>query len=118
MLYPRMLRVPLSSLIGGACAYVSSSFVLKFSSSVPNEPVADTTAVGTKNHAFYKHVSAQGVPVLAPLAVQTEFDVAIVGSGIIGLATAREIQRRFPGLTVCVIEKEREVAPHQVCDPC
>ena len=36
-----------------------------------------------------------------------------VGGGIIGLATAREVLRRYPKLTVAVVEKEREVAAHQ-----
>ena len=36
-----------------------------------------------------------------------------VGGGIIGLATAREVLRKFPKLTVVVLEKEREVAAHQ-----
>lgn len=48
-----------------------------------------------------------------PLALVEHFDVAIVGGGIIGVATAREILRRFPHLTVAVLEKEGEVAPHQ-----
>jgi len=47
------------------------------------------------------------------MSLATEFDVAVVGGGIIGLATAREVRRRFPGKTVAVVEKEREVAAHQ-----
>ena len=46
-------------------------------------------------------------------AVQGEYDVAIVGGGIVGLATAREILLRFPEKTVTVLEKETEVASHQ-----
>jgi 2-hydroxyglutarate dehydrogenase len=41
------------------------------------------------------------------------FDVAIVGGGIVGLATAREIINRYPNMTVTVLEKEPEVAAHQ-----
>lgn len=48
-----------------------------------------------------------------PLAHETDFDVVIVGAGIVGMATAREIVTRFPNKTVCVLEKEAEVAPHQ-----
>lgn len=40
-------------------------------------------------------------------------DVAVVGGGIIGLATARELLRRHDGLRVLVLEKEPEVARHQ-----
>jgi (S)-2-hydroxyglutarate dehydrogenase len=40
-------------------------------------------------------------------------DVAIVGGGIIGLATARALLQARPGLGVAVLEKEQEVATHQ-----
>ncbi len=40
-------------------------------------------------------------------------DVAIVGGGIVGLATAHEIQRRRPGARVVVVEKEERVGAHQ-----
>ncbi|KOU55808.1 hydroxyglutarate oxidase [Streptomyces sp. MMG1533] len=39
--------------------------------------------------------------------------VGIVGAGIVGLATAREIALRRPGTRVVVLEKEHEVAVHQ-----
>ncbi len=40
-------------------------------------------------------------------------DVAIVGGGIVGLATAYRLQERFPGTKLLLLEKEREVAHHQ-----
>jgi len=40
-------------------------------------------------------------------------DVAIVGAGIVGLATAYQITRRFPRLRVVVFEKEAGLAFHQ-----
>jgi L-2-hydroxyglutarate oxidase LhgO len=40
-------------------------------------------------------------------------DVAIIGGGIVGLATAYRLQERFPGASVCVVEKEDHVAAHQ-----
>jgi L-2-hydroxyglutarate oxidase len=39
--------------------------------------------------------------------------VAIVGGGIIGLATAFELTRRHPGRRVVVLEKEAKIAQHQ-----
>lgn len=42
-----------------------------------------------------------------------EFDVAIVGGGIVGLTTAREIQGRYPTKKVVVLEKEADVSLHQ-----
>src|SRR5437660_5774105 len=40
-------------------------------------------------------------------------DVAIVGGGIIGLATAYQVTRRLPGWRVVVLEKEAGLAAHQ-----
>lgn len=40
-------------------------------------------------------------------------DVAIVGAGIVGLATGLNLVRRFPGLKVVVLEKEDRIAAHQ-----
>jgi L-2-hydroxyglutarate oxidase LhgO len=40
-------------------------------------------------------------------------DVAIVGGGIVGLATARELLRRRPGLRLVVLEKEPAIGQHQ-----
>lgn len=42
-----------------------------------------------------------------------EFDVAIVGAGIVGLATAYQLMQAKPGLRLCIIDKENSVAAHQ-----
>lgn len=42
-----------------------------------------------------------------------KYDVSIIGGGIIGLAAALQLTRRFPRCRVAVIEKERELATHQ-----
>jgi (S)-2-hydroxyglutarate dehydrogenase len=39
--------------------------------------------------------------------------VGVVGAGILGLAVARELTLRYPGLAVTVLEKEGHVAAHQ-----
>ncbi|HXX78855.1 MAG TPA: FAD-dependent oxidoreductase, partial [Ktedonobacteraceae bacterium] len=41
------------------------------------------------------------------------YDVAIIGAGLIGLATARELLTRQPGLRVIVLEKEHVIASQQ-----
>ena len=38
-----------------------------------------------------------------------EYDVCVVGGGIVGLATAREAIIRHPHLTFCLVEKEKEL---------
>ena len=43
----------------------------------------------------------------------SRYDVAIIGGGIIGLATAFQLLRRRPGLGLAVLEKERDLATHQ-----
>jgi L-2-hydroxyglutarate oxidase len=40
-------------------------------------------------------------------------DLAIVGGGIVGLAVARELIRRNPHASVCVLERESEIGTHQ-----
>ena len=45
--------------------------------------------------------------------MNTKYDVAIVGAGIVGLATAYQIQLFNPRLKVVLIEKEDRVAAHQ-----
>jgi (S)-2-hydroxyglutarate dehydrogenase len=42
-----------------------------------------------------------------------EVDLAVVGGGILGLATARELLARRPGASVVVLEREAELARHQ-----
>ena len=41
------------------------------------------------------------------------FDIAIVGGGIVGLATAFQLQIRYPKLDIVVFEKEKQLAFHQ-----
>ena len=41
------------------------------------------------------------------------WDIAIIGGGIIGLASALELLTRRPGLRLVVLEKEQQIAQHQ-----
>jgi (S)-2-hydroxyglutarate dehydrogenase len=47
------------------------------------------------------------------IPISTHVEVAIIGGGIVGLATGLELTRRFPGISLAVIEKEASVAAHQ-----
>jgi L-2-hydroxyglutarate oxidase len=42
-----------------------------------------------------------------------QFDIALVGGGIVGLSTAFQLQKNFPKLNLVVFEKEKELAFHQ-----
>ncbi len=41
------------------------------------------------------------------------FDVVIIGAGILGLSTAYKIIEREPSLKICLLEKELKIASHQ-----
>ena len=43
----------------------------------------------------------------------TSCDLAVIGGGILGLAVARELIRRHPRRSVCVLEREAQIASHQ-----
>jgi (S)-2-hydroxyglutarate dehydrogenase len=43
----------------------------------------------------------------------SRYDVVIIGAGIVGLAVALEVTKRFPHLRLLVLEKESHVARHQ-----
>jgi 2-hydroxyglutarate dehydrogenase len=48
-----------------------------------------------------------------PSGAPERCDVAVVGGGIVGLAVARELIRRDPRASVCVLEREGEIGTHQ-----
>ncbi len=41
------------------------------------------------------------------------YDIAIIGGGIVGLATAYRLTEQYPDLSITVLEKEDDVAAHQ-----
>tara|TARA_B100001094_G_C18093605_1_gene751787 strand:+ start:12 stop:1220 length:1209 start_codon:yes stop_codon:yes gene_type:complete len=44
---------------------------------------------------------------------EMKYDFAVVGGGIVGLATAYKIQLKYPTLNIIILEKEKELAFHQ-----
>lgn len=45
--------------------------------------------------------------------METSYDIAIVGGGIVGAATFYKLQKRYPHLKLVLIEKEQKLADHQ-----
>ena len=44
---------------------------------------------------------------------RTDFDLVVIGGGIVGLASAYQIAQRCPGVRLAVLEKEERLAAHQ-----
>ncbi len=45
--------------------------------------------------------------------MSNKFDFIVVGGGVIGLATAYKLQKKFPAKCIAILEKEPEVGMHQ-----
>lgn len=45
--------------------------------------------------------------------MENQFDIAIIGGGIVGAATLYKLQSRFPSLKIVLFEKEKKLADHQ-----
>lgn len=41
------------------------------------------------------------------------YDICVIGAGLVGLATARGLSERFPGVSILVLDKEERVSAHQ-----
>ncbi|MHC4642195.1 MAG: L-2-hydroxyglutarate oxidase [Planctomycetota bacterium] len=44
---------------------------------------------------------------------KVDFDIVVIGGGIVGLASAYMISRNHPGISIAVLEKEEQIAVHQ-----
>lgn len=58
-------------------------------------------------------MSSPATPAVSVLGPPEACDVVVVGAGLVGLATARELLRRRPELRVVVLEREATIAAHQ-----
>ncbi len=47
------------------------------------------------------------------MAVDVDFDVVVIGGGVVGLASAYKISLNHPGISIAVLEKEDHLAAHQ-----
>ena len=75
----------------------------------PATDSTDTTSTDTTATARWTEI-ATSMPAPTP---RTAVDVAVIGGGIVGLATAHRLLERRPGLRVVVLEREPEVGRHQ-----
>ncbi len=46
---------------------------------------------------------------ISPIALQMKYDVVIIGGGAAGFFTAINVAERVPGLSICILEKGKEV---------
>lgn len=60
------------------------------------------------SNGFKRFLSANAVN-----SVNKNFDLVVVGGGIVGVASAREILNRHPHLKIAIVEKEKNLAFHQ-----
>ena len=44
---------------------------------------------------------------------KVDFDIIVIGGGIVGLASAYKITRDHPDISICILEKEQQLAAHQ-----
>jgi L-2-hydroxyglutarate oxidase len=58
------------------------------------------------------HVNPTNLPAMQTQA-PARCDLAVIGGGIVGLAVARELARRHPRASVCVLEREASIGAHQ-----
>lgn len=72
------------------------------------------TMIRTLSGAAFKAVgAAQPLKDVTTRRLHSTYDVAVVGAGIVGLATVRELILRHPSLSFILLEKEKELAVHQ-----
>ena len=73
-------------------------------------PYAEVTQVQDINDG---HMTAAATFAPQSMPQRSQYDIAIVGAGIVGLATARELLLRKPGLRLIVVEKDTTIASQQ-----
>jgi L-2-hydroxyglutarate oxidase LhgO len=44
---------------------------------------------------------------------KVDYDIVVIGGGIVGLASAYKISRNYPAISIAVLEKEDKIAAHQ-----
>ncbi|XP_059208962.1 L-2-hydroxyglutarate dehydrogenase, mitochondrial [Centropristis striata] len=70
--------------------------------------------IRTLSGATFRAVgAAQALKDVTTRRLHSTYDVAVVGAGIVGLATARELILRHPSLSFVLLEKEKELSMHQ-----
>ncbi|KAK6753982.1 hypothetical protein RB195_013151 [Necator americanus] len=91
--------------------YVSNAPPLYESGSRRTESTFRATTAAPLSYAEYR--SAPWQTDVTPFSFPPQFDVVVIGGGIVGSATARQLQMEYPHFKICMVEKENRLAPHQ-----
>ncbi|KRZ34888.1 L-2-hydroxyglutarate dehydrogenase, mitochondrial, partial [Trichinella pseudospiralis] len=86
-----------------------------------NEMIFQKSLALVNKCAFLKSCSSVVIPrkefVQQKGAMENKFDVVVVGGGIVGCATAREISNRMPELKIAIVEKESKLGKNLIFFP-
>ena len=46
------------------------------------------------------------------MKINNSFDIVIVGAGMVGMSLSHQLNKKFPNLKICILEKENQVGMH------
>ena len=67
-----------------------------------------------ERYYFHSSIQTHVVPLSHNFeALENQFDIIIIGGGIVGAATLYKLQTRHPNKSILLLEKENALADHQ-----